>query len=96
MEDKIKEPQDELMQKAKEQLEVDNKVMIEESPLDKAERLNKETKEMMDKIAKDKSEYETARANDRMSGKSILTAPPKTQEEIDKATADAMRARLLG
>ena len=86
----------ELMQKAKEQLEADNKEMPPESPLEKAERLNKDTKAMMEQIAKDKSEYENARANDRMSGRSILTPPPKTQEELDKETARQMAKNLLG
>jgi len=90
------EERDEIMQKAKEQLEADKKEMVEESPLEIAERLNKETKEMMETIKKDKDEYERARANDRMSGRSILTPPPKTQEEVDAATAEEMRKRLLG
>ena len=85
-----------VMQKAKEILAADNKPMQEESPLEKAERLNKDTKEMMDKIAKDKSDYESARANDRMTGRGVLVQPPKTQEEQDKETAKAMAKKLLG
>jgi len=86
----------ELMQKAKERLEADNKEMPPESPLEKAERLNKDTKEMMEKIEKTKSEYEHARANDQISGRSILTRAPKTQEEKDKETAMQMAKNLLG
>ena len=86
----------ETMQKAKEILAADNKPMLEESPLEKADRLNKDTKAMMDQIAKDKSEYESARANDQMSGRSVLVKPPKTQQELDRQTAEDMKKRLLG
>ncbi|MCK9371371.1 hypothetical protein M0R04_15765 [Candidatus Dojkabacteria bacterium] len=96
MDEKTEKQEVELMQKAKEVLAADNKVMQEESPLEKAERLNKDTKEMMDKISKDKSEYETARANDRMSGRGVLVQPPKSQEEQDLETAKALAKRLLG
>ena len=86
----------ETMQKAKEILAADNKPMQEESPLEKAERLNKDTKEMMEQISKDKNEYQSARANDRMTGRGVMVAPPKTQEEQDKENAKAMAKRLLG
>jgi len=86
----------ELLQKAKEQLDADNKPMKEESPLDKADRLNKETREMLDKMEKTKSEYEFARANDQMSGRAILATPPKNQEQRDKEEAQAMAKNLLG
>jgi len=89
-------PEEETMQKAKEILDADNKPMLEESPLEKADRLNKDTKAMMEQIAKDKSEYESARANDQMSGRSILTKPPLSQEEQDKETAKGMAKKLLG
>jgi hypothetical protein len=90
------EKREELMKKAEEILEADNKEIPAESPLDKAERLNKETKEMMEKIEKDKSEYENQRANDQMKGRSILTAAPKTEEEKDKQVAEDMAKGLLG
>jgi 4-diphosphocytidyl-2C-methyl-D-erythritol kinase len=86
----------ETMQKAKEILAADNKPMQEESPLEKAERLNKDTKEMMEQISKDKNEYQSARANDRMTGRGVIVAPPKSQEEQDKENAKAMAKRLLG
>jgi hypothetical protein len=86
----------ELLQKAKEQLDADNKPMKEESPLDKADRLNKETREMLDKMEKTKSEYEFARANDQMSGRAILATPPKSQEQRDKEEAQNMAKNLLG
>jgi hypothetical protein len=85
-----------VLEKAKEILEADNKPMQEESPLEKAERLNKDTKEMMEQIAKDKNEYQSARANDRMTGRGVMVAPPKSQEEQDKENAKAMAKRLLG
>ncbi|MDD4110486.1 MAG: hypothetical protein PHS54_02915 [Clostridia bacterium] len=86
----------ELMQKAKEQLAADNKPMQEESPLEKADRLNKETKEMLERMEKTKSEYEFARANDQMSGRGVLAIPPKSQDQKDKDEADAMAKQLLG
>jgi len=86
----------ELMQKAKEQLAADNKPMQEESPLEKADRLNKETKEMLERMEKTKSEYEFARANDQMSGRGVLVTPPKSQDQKDKDEADAMAKQLLG
>jgi len=86
----------ELLQKAKEQLAADNKPMQEESPLDKADRLNKETREMLERMEKTKSEYESARANDQMSGRSILATPPKSQEQRDKEEAQNMAKNLLG
>jgi hypothetical protein len=86
-----------LIEVAKEQLEATDKVMAPlESPLDRAERLNTETKQMMEKIAKDKSDYENARANDQMKGRSVLTQPPKTQEDLDHDLALSMKKMILG
>ena len=90
------EQEAELMQKAKETLAADNKEMPEESPLDKVERLNRDTKELLAKAEKTKSEYEHARANDQLSGRSVLAKPPKTQEEADKEEAARLAKNLLG
>ena len=96
MEEAQEKQETELMNKAKETLAADNKTAPEESPLDKVERLNKDTKEMLDKITKERFDYEHARANDQISGKSILNTPPKTQEEQDKEEAKVLAKGLLG
>lgn len=88
--------EDRLIEVAKEHLEANDKVMQEESPLEKAERLNKDTKEMLERFSKDKSEYENLRANDRMSGRGVLVHAPKSQEEQDHEFALQMKKQLLG
>ena len=64
----------------------------QESPLAKVERLNKETKETLEEIKKQREEMEQTLANNMLGGQAYAGTPSKkkTQDETDQETANEM------
>jgi len=65
-----------------------------ESPMDKVQRLNKETEDTLKKIQGERKEMEKLYANQMLSGRSRAGEEdkPKTQEQIDQEEADKILA----
>ena len=70
----------------------------QESPMEKVERLNKETEDTLKKIQQERKEMEKLYANQMLSGRSRAgeEEKPKTQEQLDQEAANKILESYQG